>query len=205
MDAVARTKPIPLHSNAADAAYFLDATGRAGNDPWPAAARATQLARIRHRLRELSLALCPHRKFSSLGNTPRYSARSENSLCEQMAARSYPRIGDGYELEEEGEFYVPDLLHDEEHEPKPGLHAAADAHTRRLHKAERHVDEALLLSQVLRASMADAGDRRAMQVETVLRIVEKKLRKARSQIDKHDARHVNLFMAYFDLKDRSDG
>lgn len=121
-------------------------------------------------------------------------------------ARKYalPAVTPETRLEEEGEFYIPDLLCNEDYEPQPGLNSAAEAHARRLHKAERYVDEALNLSQVLRASMCDAGDSRAMQVETVLRIVEKKLRKAHSQIDKHDASHVNLFMAYFDLRDRSD-
>ena len=105
-------------------------------------------------------------------------------------------------VEEEGEFYVPDLLANEDYEPRPALYSAAEVHARRLRKAERHIDEALNLSQVLRASMCDAGDSRAMQVETVLKIVEKKLSKAHCQIDRHDASHMNLFMAYIDLRDK---
>ena len=101
-------------------------------------------------------------------------------------------------LAEDGEFYVPDLLQDEAHEPRPGCHAAAEAHARHLRKAERQVDEALMLSEVLRASMADVGDHRAMQVEIVIGIVEKKLRKALTRIDRHSAGHLNLFMAYYD-------
>ncbi len=108
-------------------------------------------------------------------------------------------------LEEEGEFYIPDLLCNEDYEPRPALYYAAEAHARSLRKAERHIDEALNLSQVLRAAMGDADDSRAMQVETVLKIVRKKLSKAHAQIDKYDASHMNLFMAYVDLKNKSDG
>ncbi len=109
------------------------------------------------------------------------------------------------QVEEEGEFYIPELLSNEDYEPRPALYFAAEAHARRLRKAECHIDEALNLSQVLRASMCDAGDSRAMQVETVLKIVEKKLSKAHFLIDKYDASHMNLFMAYIDLRDKSDG
>ena len=108
-------------------------------------------------------------------------------------------------LEEEGEFYIPDLLSNEDYEPRAALYSAADAHARRLRKAGRHLDDVLNLSQVLRASMCDAGDSRAMQVETVLKIVEEKLSRAHAQFDKHEASHVNLFMAYMDLREKSDG
>lgn len=130
---------------------------------------------------------------------------SLNSGGRRAGKYALPVATPAAQLEEEGEYYVPDLLRESDYEPEPALYAAAEADTRRLHKAERSVDEALMLSQVLRASMGDAGDRRAMQVETVLRIVEKKLRKARSQLDEHDARYLNLFMAYFELKGGSDG
>jgi len=65
-----------------------------GNRLETAERRRVRLARISHRLRGLSLALCPHENFFSLGNTHAYSARSENSLCEQMADRTHPRIGE---------------------------------------------------------------------------------------------------------------
>lgn len=108
------------------------------------------------------------------------------------------------QLKEESEFYVPDLLSDANYDPEPALFSAAEAYAHRLRKAERQVDEAMLLSQVLRASMSDASDGRAMQVDTVLKIVEKKLRKAYLQIDKYDVGHLNLFMAYIELKEQSD-
>ncbi len=104
------------------------------------------------------------------------------------------------QLREEGEFYVPDLLSDPEHRPSPATCSAADAYGRHLKKAERHVDEARLLTDVLRASLGDDYDGRAMQVDTVLEVIDKKLRKARLRMDRHDARYLNLFLAYTKLK-----
>ena len=102
---------------------------------------------------------------------------------------------------EESEFYIPELLRDPVYEPRPGLYAAAQDHARHLLEAERLVDKALILSQVLRASLSDAADQRAMHAETVLELVEQQLDQARLQLDKHDASHANLFMAYIELKD----
>ena len=43
-----------------------------------------------------------------------------------------------------------------------------------------------------------------MQIEAALKVVEKKRSKARNRIDKRDARHMNLFLAYFDVKYKAD-
>ena len=104
------------------------------------------------------------------------------------------------QLLEDAEFYVPDMLSDSDYKAGAKLRSAADDRSHELHKAWRHVDEARLLSAVLRASMDDACDDRAMQIDTVLRLVEKKLGKAYTQIDRHDRSHRNLFIAYADLK-----
>ncbi len=106
-------------------------------------------------------------------------------------------------LGEEREFYVPDLLSDEDFEPGPALYDAAEEHARYLREAERYIDDALNLADVLRAAMGDAGDSRAMQVDTVLKIVGKKLSKAHARIDAYDTNHMNLFMAYVELRNRS--
>lgn len=106
-------------------------------------------------------------------------------------------------LEEEGEFYVPDVLSDAGFEPPPALYDAADEHASCLREAERDIDDALHLANVLRAAMGDAGDSRAMQIDTVLRIVGRKLARAHARIDEHDARHLKLFMAYAALRNRS--
>ena len=101
---------------------------------------------------------------------------------------------------EESEFYVPDLLSDDDFDPGPALCDAADEHARHLREAERYIDDARNLADVLRAAMGDAGDSRAMQVDTVLKIVGEKLGKAHARIDAHDTSHMNLFMAYVELK-----
>jgi len=104
------------------------------------------------------------------------------------------------QLREEGEFYVPDLLSDADGLPPPAIASAAQAYGKHLQKAERHIDEARLLSEVLRESLGDACDGRAMQVDAVLEVVDKKLRKARLRMDRHSRRYLNLFLAYADLK-----
>lgn len=130
---------------------------------------------------------------------------------QQSAAREHRTIhfldcaGDGRpapRLAEEGEFYIPDRLSGVGYEPDPDAMDAAESHAKALRRAERYLDDALILSQVLRAAMGDAGDSRAMQVDTVLAIVERKLGKARNRISRHEARHINLFLAYFELRSR---
>lgn len=106
------------------------------------------------------------------------------------------------QLREESEFYVPDRLSDPEYRPPPAMRSAAEAYGRHLRKAERHVDEARLLSEVLRASVGESCDGRAMQVDAVLDVVDKKLRKARLRMDQHDTRCLNLFLAYAELRNQ---
>jgi hypothetical protein len=57
---------------------------RSGNNavPWTRdyLYREPLLARISHQIDTISLDLCSHKEFSSLGNTHWYSARSENPL-----------------------------------------------------------------------------------------------------------------------------
>lgn len=103
------------------------------------------------------------------------------------------------QLKEDREFYIPDYI--ARGADDPDLYAAADDHARELRKAEKHLDDALNLTGVLRASLQEADDSRAVQADTVLKIIEKLLNKAHSCIDRHDTRFMNLFMAYFDSKD----
>ena len=127
--------------------------------------------------------------------TYRLDAGERDGAASFCAAKPYGQV------REESEYYVPEFLRNPEYVPRPGLYAAAQDHARHLLEAERLVDTALILSQVLRASLLDAADERAMQAETVLEFVEQQLDRARLQLDKHDARHANLFMAYVELKD----
>ena len=81
--------------------------------------------------------------------------------------------------------------------------AAADA-AKEMYEAQRQIGDALNLTGLLSASLEDLGDSRAMQVHTVMRVIEKKLEKAYNQLDRHDANHTELLLAYNDLKDKTD-
>lgn len=104
--------------------------------------------------------------------------------------------------EDTGEYDIPDLLKDADYASDAELYAAANEHARDMHKAEGNLHDALNLARVLAASVSEIGDSRAVQVETVLKFVERKINKALNRLDRHDRRHTNLFFAYFDLKDR---
>lgn len=108
-----------------------------------------------------------------------------------------------WQVREDNPFYVPDLLSDEDFDSGPKLRAAEYEHARHLRKAQAYLDEVLNLVGVLLASLGDEGDTRAMQAETMLKIIERKLQKANIRIDRHDRRHTNLFYAYFDLKQQA--
>ncbi|MGH8167522.1 MAG: hypothetical protein ACREQ1_09795 [Woeseiaceae bacterium] len=109
------------------------------------------------------------------------------------------------QLREDGDFYIPDFLTAEPYKSRARVYAAANDHARDLRKAEQKLDDVVNLAGVLRASVQGEDDGRAMQADTVLKIIERKLSKAQACIDRHDARHLNLFMAYFNLKEGSSG
>lgn len=100
-------------------------------------------------------------------------------------------------VREDRDFYIPDYLSGRRAD-RGNLYAAADDHARDLRKAEKCLDDAVNLAGTLRAALADAGDSRSMQADTVLRVVENLLNEAHAAIDRHDTRFMNLFMAYFD-------
>lgn len=58
------------------------------------------------------------------------------------------------------------------------------------------------LLELLLASIGYESDSRAMQADAVLKIVDKKLRKAHVRIHRQEGDHRNLFLAYFELKAR---
>lgn len=66
------------------------------------------------------------------------------------------------------------------------------------------LDDTENLLGVLLASIEYETDSRAMQAEAVLKIVKKKLKKAHVRIDRQEGEHRNLFLAYFELKARSE-
>lgn len=107
------------------------------------------------------------------------------------------------QVREDKAFYVPDYMSGAPHEARSEAYSAANEHAAELREAEQHLDDALNLAGTLRASVQAEDDSRAMQADTVLKFVEAELRQARRCIDSHDTRHLNLFMAYFDLRDDS--
>ena len=76
--------------------------------------------------------------------------------------------------------------------------AAATDDARHLHEAQGRIGEALNLAGLLLAALEDQGDRRAMQVYTAVRIIEKKLEKACDRLDRHEAEHATLLSAHTD-------
>lgn len=139
------------------------------------------------------------------GIRPSRSAVHHLHCASPVAKNALPPPTTVMRLEEDGEFYVPDFLFDDDFEIGPALFDAAEEHARDLREAERCIDEALNLADVLRAAMGDAGDSRAMQVDTVMAIVREKLSRAHARIDEYDASHLNLFIAYVELKKQSGG
>ena len=67
------------------------------------------------------------------------------------------------------------------------------------------LDDALNLVELMLAAIGDESDSRAIQAEAGLKAVKKKLLKANTRVDKHDTRHTNLFLAYFDLRHKAEG
>jgi hypothetical protein len=117
----------------------------------------------------------------------------------RSAVTSFRQVKEA-QVKEDREFYIPDYLAGDPDSSRPDLYAAADDHARELRKAEKHLDDALNLTGVLRASFQEADDSRAMQADTVLKIIEGLLNKAHTCIDRHDTRFMNLFMAHFDAR-----
>lgn len=109
------------------------------------------------------------------------------------------------QVREDRGFYVPDFLSENPYRTRPEVYSAANDHARELRDAEQHLDDALNLAGVLRAAVQEEDDSRAMQADTVLKIMEQKLSEARNCIDRHGARHLNLFMAYFELQESGEG
>lgn len=122
-------------------------------------------------------------------------------------AETYPRlhVASRRGVREDGEYYIPDLIASDPCGSRPEVYSAANEHAGDLRDAEQQLDDVLNLARVLRCAVQGETDSRAMQADTVLKIIDDKLCSAHRLIDRHDARHLNLFMAYFDLKQRAGG
>lgn len=109
-----------------------------------------------------------------------------------------------WQVREDEEFYIPDLLSDAEYDASSKAYSVFAQQAKQLHKAEGLLDDAWNLVRLMQASLSDEGDDRAMQIEAGLKAVEKKLSKAHAQIGRHHTRYTNLFFAYFNLRDKTD-
>ncbi|MEM8816800.1 MAG: hypothetical protein AAGE85_13320 [Pseudomonadota bacterium] len=110
-----------------------------------------------------------------------------------------------WQIREDRSFYVPDFLSDENDDTDPRTYTAAKKHAAHLHKAEGLLCDAKDLVELMRTAISNEHDARAMQADTALAVIEEKLREARLCIDEHDRHHTNLFLAYFELKGKTDG
>ena len=134
------------------------------------------------------------------GRFPVHYLHCANPVSGMTAQRSATVL----QLDEEGEYYVPNLLADDSFEFDTAMFDAAEEHASSLREAEGCIDAALNLADVLRAAMGDTGDSRAMQVDTVLTIIREKLTKAHARLDDYDTNHLNLFIAYTQLKNKKE-
>ena len=108
------------------------------------------------------------------------------------------------QVREDPGIYTTEPLTDADADRSAKTSAVESNHAEHLNGAQRLVGEALNLSGLVLASLHDEGDSRAMQIETAVKVIENKLKKAYNQLDRHEARHTHLFRAYFDLKKKGN-
>ncbi len=79
---------------------------------------------------------------------------------------------------------------------------AADKHGKHLEKAGTELSIAIDLAVTLRGFLTsennDENIDESFTADTVVQLIEKRLRKARDRLEAHSGRHNNLFVAYFD-------
>ena len=80
---------------------------------------------------------------------------------------------------------------------------AADKHGKHLSKAEGDLTTAIDLAATLRGFLTsentyDGIIDESFTANTVVQLIENRLRKARDRLEAHSGRHNNLFVAYFD-------
>ena len=125
--------------------------------------------------------------------------RAENDPFIQTRANWQVRENEEYQR-----FSVPDLLSDKDYDADRQAYSAAREYAVHLQKAEGLVCQAGDLVGLMLAAIGEECDARAMQSYAALKVIEETLRKAHRCVNKHDRRHTNLFLAYVDLKDKSD-
>lgn len=144
----------------------------------------------------------PDMRLDSRAGQTTPESRTSSGGCTVYRLTFKPR--ENWEVREDREFYIPDLLSDAEYDASSKAYSAFAQQAKQLHKAEGLLDDAWNLVRLMQASLGDEGDDRAMQIEAGLKAIEKKLSKAHAQIDRHHTRYTNLFFVYFELRDKTD-
>lgn len=109
-----------------------------------------------------------------------------------------------WQVREDSSFDVPDMLSDKQNPPDREIFNAASEHAVHLAKAQGLVADAMHLIRMMAEALGQEGDRRAEQTDAACRAIERPLSEAYNLIDRHDSRHINLFVAYFDPKLKSE-
>ena len=131
-------------------------------------------------------------------------ARTLDRSAPPPVGRSLPEASVHRQVREEPDEYLSLLVSGKADNTDWERSMAAHDHTKPLVKAMRNVDDARNLLAVLIETLDAIGDRRAMQAETVLTIVEKKLDKARARIDRQATRHRKFFLAHLQREGDQD-
>jgi hypothetical protein len=124
------------------------------------------------------------------------AASSRHSL--PPAVRLHASVA--WQVREEGDYYIPDVLENEDYDANPALTDAASAHTRNVQDVQQQLDDAASLVGVLLDAVEQDSDTRAAQTRTVLEFTVECLHKAHHLLDEQESRGRNLFLAYFELK-----
>jgi hypothetical protein len=110
------------------------------------------------------------------------------------------RLSAVWQAREEGEYYIPDVLEDEDYDTNPALTEAASEHTANVRAAQRQLEDAESLVGVLLDAVEQDTDTRAAQTRTVLEFTIECLHKSHLLIDEQESSDRNLFLAYFKLQ-----
>ena len=102
------------------------------------------------------------------------------------------------QVREDGEYYIPDRLTDEDGEADQALVEAALAYTRKVRDAQGLLDDAINLVGVLLDALEQDADTRAAQSRTVLEMVVECIHNAHARIDEQESQDQNLFLAHFE-------
>lgn len=97
-------------------------------------------------------------------NTVTGTARSRHSLPPTLALCAPA----AWQVREEGEYYIPDVLEDEDYDANPALTDVANAHTSNARDTQRELEDAASLVGVLLDAVEQDSDARAAQTRTVL-------------------------------------